>query len=387
LTRSPTFVEVLGDKNIGEEIMDITAAVLRDAGGAFNLERVSLAAPRQDEVLVRLVAVGICHTDVAVRDRHLPSPLPIVLGHEGAGYVEAVGPAVTTLKPGDPVVLTYLNCGECPECLAGETASCSRLGPACFSGARPDGSHALCGSGGEVLHDRFFGQSSFATHAIAHERNAVKVPQAAPLALLGPLGCGVMTGAGVAWNALKIGPGSSFAVFGAGAVGLSAVMAARVAGAVRIIAVDKVPGRLALAKEVGATHVLEAGNGDIVAAIKDLGGNGVDFALDTTGRTEIIQSAVRALRQRGVAAFVAGSKSREVTLDLSDMLVGCKTVKGVIEGGGSAKVMIPKLVDLHMAGAFPFDKLVKFYALSEINDAVEDSLSGKVIKPILRIAA
>jgi aryl-alcohol dehydrogenase len=368
--------------------MEITAAVLRDAGGPFRLEPVSIAEPRADEVRVRLVSTGICHTDITVRDGGFGSPRPIVLGHEGAGTVEAIGAAVTSLQVGDPVVLTYLSCGACPECLSGDWASCTQLGPLCFAGSRPDGSHALCGHGGEVMHDRFFGQSSFATYAIAHERNAVKVAADAPLELLGPLGCGLMTGAGTVLNALQVSPGSSFLVFGVGAVGLSALMAARIAGATRIIAVDRVASRLALAEELGATHVFQAGD-DLLPALKEAAGKGgVDFALDTTGRPEVIRMAVHALRQRGVAAMItaAGAKA-DLGLTVSDLLVNCKTLKGVIEGGGSPKLMIPKLIDFYQRGLFPFDRLIKLYDMAEINQAIEDSLSGKVVKPVLRLAS
>jgi aryl-alcohol dehydrogenase len=238
---------------------EIEAAVVRDVHGDFAIERLRLDPPRPDEVVVRIVATGLCHTDVAVRDQAIPSPLPIVLGHEGAGVVVAIGEAVRQVTVGDHVVITYLSCGECRPCRSGQPASCALFGLHCFSGGRADGSHALHSHDGSALHDRFFGQSSFATHAIANERNVVKVRRDAPLELLGPLSCGVMTGAGTVWNELQVKPGDSFAVFGAGAVGLSAVMAAKLAGAGTIVAVDRVASRLELARELGATHVATQG--------------------------------------------------------------------------------------------------------------------------------
>lgn len=363
----------------------VVAAVVRRVNGPFELETVRLSQPRPDEVLVRLVATGMCHTDIAGRDGELPTPLPAVLGHEGAGVVEAIGASVKHVEPGDHVVLTYLSCGHCPSCESGEPSSCSDFGPLCFSGARSDGSHALCAGDGSVLSDRFFGQSSFAPYAIAHERSVVKVRKDAPLALLGPLGCGVMTGAGAVWNTLQVKPGSSFAVFGAGAVGLSAAMAAKVAGATTIVCVDRVPSRLDLALELGATHVVDARDEDTVAAVRAATGTGIDAALDTTGRADVIDMAMHSLRQRGRLAVVAISAAAgEHKIDLIDIIMGCKGLLGVVEGGGNARSIIPKLVDLHMEGRFPFDRLAQFYDLARINEAAEDSLNGKVIKPIIR---
>jgi aryl-alcohol dehydrogenase len=237
-----------------------------------------------------------------------PVPLPVVLGHEGAGVVEAVGPAVEQLSPGDHVALSFLPCGHCRPCFDGSPASCANFNDINFAGARPDGSHALSlVDGAGTLHDRFFGQSSFGTYAIANERNTVKVRADAPLELLGPLGCGIQTGAGTVLRALKVGAGASFAVTGAGAVGLSAVMAARVAGATTIVAVDIVPERLELARELGATHVINGTEADAVEEIRGITGSGVDYALDTTGVPALIGQAVDALRQRGTAAILGAS--------------------------------------------------------------------------------
>ncbi|MGI4860941.1 MAG: NAD(P)-dependent alcohol dehydrogenase [Janthinobacterium lividum] len=373
--------------------MHITAAVARTPRGPFTLEPVQLLEPRADEVLVKLVATGMCHTDLSARNAELPTPLPAVLGHEGSGVVVRVGSAVTGIEVGDHVVLAYLSCGECAACQAGESASCVNFASLCFGGCRPDGSHALCGSEGERLNDRFFGQSSFAPYAVAHQRCVVKVRKDAPLALLGPLGCGVMTGAGVVWNVLKVAPGSSFAVYGAGAVGLSAMMAARVAGATRIICVDRVPSRLALAKKLGATHLVDARTADVEAEVRAAAGTGAgtraatgaDAALDTTGRPEVIKTALRSLGQRGKLATVAiSATSTEQQIDLVDMIMGCKSLMGVVEGGSHARATITRLVDLHMDGRFAFDELMQFYDIGQINEAAEDSLSGKVIKPIIR---
>ena len=254
----------------------VSAAVVRKKGGPFIIEKLRLEEPRADEVLVRIVATGMCHTDMVVRDQVYPVPQPIVLGHEGAGVVEKVGSNVVKVRPGDHVVLTFMSCGHCNLCAQGRPANCVNFNAHNFSGARADGTGSLRDDHGPV-HDHFFGQSSFSTFAVANERNVVKVPKEAPLELLGPLGCGIQTGAGAVMNALKVGPGASFAAFGAGAVGLSAVMAARAVGATTIIAVDVVPARLALAKEIGATHAVNAKEQDPVAAVRAITNGGVQF--------------------------------------------------------------------------------------------------------------
>lgn len=368
------------------ETREITAAIVRDKG-SFELGTVLMEPPRPDEVVVRVVAAGLCHTDLVVRDQVYPVPLPVVLGHEGAGIVEAVGSEVTKVAPGDHVALSFRPCGQCRPCLDGSPASCADFNDINFAGRRPDGSHALSLPDGEAtLHDQFFGQSSFATYAIANEANTVKVRDDAPLELLGPLGCGIQTGAGTVWRALKVGPGASFAVTGAGAVGLSAVMAAHVAGASTIIAVDVVPARLELARELGATHVINGKETDAVAEIQKITGGGVDYVLDTTGLPALIQQCVEGLRQRGTAAILGASHPDAVIqLPANAYMQSCKTLMGVVEGDSVPDVVVPQLIDLHLQGRFPFDRLVRFYDFDQINQAAQDAASGSTIKPILRI--
>ena len=234
--------------------MKITAAVVREKGGPFIIEDVELDDPRPDEILVRMVATGICHTDVTLRNN--PLTLPIVLGHEGAGIVEKVGACVTKVKPGDAVVLSYVYCGHCSNCREGLPAYCTQSVTATFGGVRSDGTTTLSANGRKI-HGNFFGQSSLATYALTYENNVIKVRPDAPLELLGPLGCGIQTGAGAVINSLRVKAGSTIAVFGLGSVGLSAVMAARIAGCPKIVGVDVKPNRLDLASELGATHVLD----------------------------------------------------------------------------------------------------------------------------------
>lgn len=365
----------------------ITAAVARVKGEPFVIQQARIRGPKDDEVLVRVVATGLCHTDLIVRDQYYPVPLPSVLGHEGAGIVEEVGPAVKDLKAGDHVVLTYGACGHCNACNGGHGAYCRQFFGLNFGGAGLEGRTAIEDEEGRPLHDHFFAQSSFGSFALARENNAIKVPQDAPLELLGPLGCGIQTGAGAVINSLKVRPGSSFASLGAGAVGLSAVMAARVAGATTIIAVDVVPSRLALAKELGATHTVNSREVDMIEAIRQITDGGVDFALESTGRSEVLSQGIDALGSLGAIGVVgAPPLGTKAEFDINSLLLGGRTIRGIVEGDSVPQVFIPQLVQLYQQGRFPFDKLVRFYSIEQINKAAEDSTSGVTLKPILRFA-
>lgn len=368
--------------------IDVKVAVVREPGGNLHLENARLEPPRPTEVRVRVVATGVCHTDMVVRDQLFPAPLPLILGHEGAGVVEAVGSAVTTIVPGDHVVMTYMSCGLCLPCETGHPAHCSHMGPLNFGGARLDGSTTTCCSDGSAIHDHFFGQSSFSTYALASERNVVKVSKEAPLELLGPLGCGIQTGAGSVLNALKVEAGSSFAAFGAGAVGLAAIMAAKVAGATTIIAVDVTQSRLDLALELGATHVINSREEDPVQKIRSITGGGVDYSLECSGRSEVLRQAIDAVTTLGTCGIVGATKiGTEVSFNINDVMIPGKRIMGIVQGDVVSNAFIPKLVDLFLQGRFPFDKLCRFYRFDEVNQAMADSESGKTIKPILRMPA
>ncbi|WP_454731357.1 MULTISPECIES: NAD(P)-dependent alcohol dehydrogenase [Cupriavidus] len=365
---------------------EATAAVTRARGAPFVLEPVRLRAPRGNEVLVRIVATGMCHTDMIVRDQFYPVPLPAVLGHEGAGVVAAVGPQVERLAIGDHVVLTYGACGHCPSCGGGHAAYCDAFYARNFGGAGPHGDCAIEDAHGQPVHDHFFSQSSFATYALSREGSAIKVPREAPLELLGPLGCGIQTGAGAVINALAVRPGSSFAALGAGAVGLSAVLAARAAGAATIVAVDVVPARLALARALGATHTVDSRAGDLAEAVRQATGGGADYALESTGRPEVLRQGVAALGRLGTLGVVGASPlGTAADFDVNDLLIAGKRIQGICEGDSVPQRFIPDLVKLYLQGRFPFDKLVKFYPFEQINQAAADSEKGLTLKPVLRI--
>ncbi|SNT69863.1 MULTISPECIES: NAD(P)-dependent alcohol dehydrogenase [unclassified Psychrobacter] len=370
-----------------KDMKDITAAVTACKGADFELKELKIRAPEGDEVLVKVIATGMCHTDLIVRDQYYPVPLPAVLGHEGSGIVDAIGPNVTDLQVGDHVVLTYGYCGKCTQCITGNPAYCSDFFGRNFSGADPEGHNAICTHDDQAVHDHFFAQSSFATYALSRENNAVKVDKDVDIALLGPLGCGIQTGAGASINALKVTPASSFVTWGAGAVGLSALLAAKLCGATIIIAVDIVESRLKLAQELGATHVINSKEQDPIEAIKEITGGGVNFAIESTGRPEILKQGVDALGILGKIAVVGAPQlGTNAEFDVNDLLLGGKSIIGVVEGSSSPKKFIPELVTLYQQGKFPFDKLIKFYDFKDINQAAIDSHEGITLKPIVRIA-
>jgi len=361
------------------------AAVTRQRGADFVIEQVNIGAPRHDEVLVRIVASGVCHTDMVVRDEEY-GPLPAVFGHEGAGVVEAVGEHVTNVTVGDHVVLSYAFCGECDLCHSGHPAHCREVFPINFGGGRLDGSTSTTDTQGERVHDHFFGQSSFAEYAVVNRNNLVKVDKNLPLDMLAPLGCGLQTGSGAVINAMKVRPGSSFVAFGAGTVGLASVMAAKVAGATTIIAIDINLQRLELAIELGATHIINSKKIDPVQAIQDITGGGADFTLECTGRPSVLTQAVDSLGFFGTCGIVgAAPLGSKVELDVNGIMIPAKRVMGIVQGDSTSATFIPILIELWKQGRFPFDKLIKHYDFDDINQAVADSESGRVIKPVLRI--
>jgi aryl-alcohol dehydrogenase len=358
------------------------AAVSRTGAAVPQLEQVELEPPRAAEVLVRIVASGICHTDLGAHaGRGAGTPKPVVLGHEGAGIIEEVGSGVVSLAVGDHVVLSGSSCGQCPSCRRNAPSYCDEMLPRNFGGLRMDGSSALSVQG-ERLYGHFFGQSSFAQYAIASERTAVKVPTDLPLERLAPLGCGVLTGAGAVLRSLAVTPGASLAIFGTGGVGLSAVMAARLAGAARIIAIDRVPERLALAGELGATDVLDAREADLVARIRAITGRGVDFTLNTTTAPEIFTCALECLAMRGVAGFVTAPRG-EWKPAMFPMLAGGRKLQGILGGDAAPQLFIPMLIDYHRQGRLPFERLIRRYPFEQIATAFSDMEHGAAIKPVL----
>lgn len=368
-------------------MIDVEAAVVEEKSGTLHIEELTLDEPRADEVLVRLVATGICPADIAVRDQHFSTPLPAVLGHEGAGVVEAVGDDVTSVEPDDHVVVSFDFDGTCRNCREGNPAYCSNFAAYNFDGVRGTDASSPLHRDGERL-SLFFGQSSFATHSVVRERQVVGVPDDVPLERLGPLGCGVQTGSGAVINSLDPNVGTSLAVFGVGTVGLSAVMGAVVEDCTTIIAVDRLEERLEMAERLGATHVIDAEEEENLAeTIRTLTDGGVDNSLDTTSVPAVVRQAVEATRVPGTCGLLGGAPVEpEPNLDMGSILGG-RTVRGISQGDSVPGVFIPRLIDLHRQGRFPFDELIDFYEMADVNRAFDDLENGRAIKPVLRIGA
>ncbi|MDN0197715.1 NAD(P)-dependent alcohol dehydrogenase [Streptomyces sp. S.PNR 29] len=360
------------------------AAVVESGGAPFTLSDVVLDEPGPHEAVVRMVATGLCHTDLGVASGGLPFPLPGVLGHEGAGVVEAVGRAVTSVEPGDHVVLSFTSCGDCRNCRGGHPAYCATWLPLnLIGGRRADGSSTISRDGAP-LGGHFFGQSSFAERALVDERSLVKVDPDVPLESIAPLGCGVQTGVGAVWNVLKPATGDTLVVLGAGAVGLSAVMAAALTPAATIVAVDRVGERLALAKELGATHTVNAAEADLAEALAEItGGQGADGAVETTGNVGVLRQGVDALGARGTLVVVGAPPfGTEVSLDVNGLLGG-KQIVGLTLGDSETQTLIPALVRLVQQGRLPLHRLITTYPFADIDQAVRDMGAGKTIKPVL----
>ncbi|GAA1466569.1 NAD(P)-dependent alcohol dehydrogenase [Microbacterium thalassium] len=364
--------------------MSITteAAVLREPDAPFALEQVTLSDLGPTSVLVRVVGAGFCHTDVMPRG--LASyALPAVLGHEGAGVVVDAGSEVTDVAIGDAVVLTFAYCGVCAQCAGGTPSYCELFTGMNMTARNVDGTSGGTDAEQRDIGTRWFGQSSFARHAVVDQRSLVVVDADLPLELLGPLGCGIQTGAGTVLTAMGLQPGQSIAVFGAGAVGLAAIMAAKLAGASDIVAIDVVPERLELALELGATRVVRGK--DPLADEKVVGdGPGMDFALDTTARSAVMETALGTLRIGGELVLVGASAD---ALSVHPTQLTGKKVGYVLEGAADPHELIPRLIAHWKAGEFPFDRLIETFPFESVNDAEEATHSGRVVKPVLTFAS
>jgi len=356
------------------------AAIARDLAGPVSIEEITLADLQPHEVLVRIEACGICYTDIKFRNR---LRLPAVFGHEGVGVVEEVGDYVSTVRSGDRVILSYPFCTTCPSCRRDQPYACEEIPRLKFGGARTDGSKTIV-AGDQPISSAFFQQSSFATHAIALEQSVIKVESDLPSRALAALPCGVQTGAGAVLNTFAMNSTHSLAVFGVGTVGLSAIMAARSAGAALRIAIDIVPQRLALAMSLGATHVIDARQPDVVHQLKKIASKGVTHALDTTAAIPLLEQAIDSLAQGGKVGIVSappmGQKDLFSTRGLFERVA---SLQGIVQGFSVPRRFLPKLLDLQSTGQFPFEKLITPYCFSDINTALADSAAGLVVKPVL----
>jgi len=362
--------------------MKIKAAIIEEKGQEFKIADMEIAGPRYGEVLVKVVACGVCHTDDVARNQLIAVPLPAVFGHEGSGVVEAVGPGVEDFKVGDRVCFSYGYCGSCEACRTGRPYGCRENRRLNFGGVQFDGTKRLRYKDREV--SSFFGQSAFASHAVVHRNNLIHADEGIPLEMTAPMGCGIQTGAGAIFNYLKPEADSSVIITGCGPVGLSAVMAAKIAGCSTIIACDIVPSRLELALEMGATHIINSREVESVPeeVRKLTEGLGSHYAVDCTGIGECVRTSLNCTRPLGVCAVVGSTQ--ELTINVEEELMGpAKTLGGVVEGCCIPQLFIPKLINYYKQGRFPFDKMIKYYKFEDINQAFADTKSGKVIKAVL----
>jgi aryl-alcohol dehydrogenase len=365
--------------------MKINAAIARAAHQPFSIEEADIEDPRADEVLVEIHGVGLCHTDLIARDQFIPIALPAILGHEGAGVVVAVGERVAKVNVGDRVILSFASCGHCTRCHENLPSYCASFPALNYSGRRPDGSSGISIDGGP-LSSSFFGQSSFASHALTQERNVVKVDDPSlPLQILGPLGCGFQTGAGAVMRSLACEPGSSICVFGGGPVGLAAIMGAAIRRCAAIILVEPIAARRAMAKSLGATHLIDSASGRVGEAIRAIMPAGVDYALDSSGREEVIMTALGALGSHGLLGLVGVPPRPEsaISVNLASLITFGHRIHGIIEGDSDLDRFIPELLDHFKAGRFPFDTLVRTYPIDQINEAIAAQLRGDCIKAVL----
>ena len=365
--------------------METLAAVLHEPAGAFVLETVEVAPPQPGEVLVAIKAVGICHTDLVIGSGMMGLAFPAVLGHEGAGIVEAVGAGVTAVQPGDKVLLSFNSCGHCPRCTSGNPAYCFEFFPRNMMCARGDGSSRLS-QHGHAVSDNCFGQSSFAGRAIASERNILKLAPDADLALFAPLGCGVQTGVGAVLRSLKAKAGEALLVVGGGAVGLSAVLGGVLAGCSPIVLIEPQEARRTLALELGATHAIDpAGAGDIVAAVRAVVPTGFDVIVDTSGFMPTVEQMPNMIATMGRIGLIGvpGAMDAVLPLPMIQFLTSGGTVRGIVEGDSDIAGFLPELIAHHAAGRLPFDRFVTRYPFARINEAIADAHHGKCIKPVL----
>jgi NDMA-dependent alcohol dehydrogenase len=358
------------------------AAVLTAYHAPLAIESLDLRDPRSDEVLVRLAASGVCHSDLSVQRGLLPVPPPAVLGHEGAGVVEAVGDRVRSLVPGDHVVLSWIDrCGTCVYCESGRPHLCDKTMVDAVSG-RDDAFRR-----GAAVVGRMAGIGSFAERTIVPATAAVKIPADVPLDRACLVGCGVMTGVGAAINTARIRPGEHVAVFGCGGVGLNVIQGAALSGAGRIVAVDREPRKLALATRFGATDVVAAdGRTDVPAAVREItGGLGADWAFEVIGVPDVIVQAYHATRRGGTVVVVGVTAIDQTVAIPSAMLVmEEKRVVGSLYGSANPQRDMPMLIDLYVRGRLNLDDLVsRRIALDEVNDAFEVMERGDVARSVI----
>jgi len=367
--------------------MKTRAAVCYEPNTPLKVEEVELDEPKVNEVLIRITATGVCHTDLHFMKGEAPVGMPVVVGHEGAGIVEKVGPGVTTVQVGDHVVMMVsFSCGQCRFCAEGQPTMCTVGFSVMATATLPFCMEKRLHVGDQYMH-HLFGLATFAEYAVVHERSCVKIREDAPLDVVCLLGCGLSTGMGASINVAGVKPGESIVIWGVGGVGLAAVMGARLAGAGKIIAVDKNPKKLALASKVGADCKVNASKGDPVSKVMELTGGGADYSIESAGKAETIQQAFSSIRSGGKCIVVGMAPiGSMVNIPSYEFLLG-KTITGTIQGGIRHQLDIPRYVDMYMDGKIPLDKVIsnRYHSLNEANEAFRALEAGEVIRSIIEL--
>lgn len=347
--------------------MKVKAALQIKSSGNLSIRDVELEEPHTDEVLVKISACGICHTDIMMQ--HGSSSYPFLLGHEGSGIIERIGNDVTGFAPGDHVVISYTSCGQCPACEKRQPYRCVNLFDPFFLGLRVDGTSSVSLDGTAV--PTLIGQGSFSEYVVVHQSSLVKVDPSLDLKVLAPLGCGMMTGAGAVVNYLKPKKGESILICGLGAVGFGALVAAKMCGCETVIVVDRISERLRIAEDFGATHSINSSETmDLTARIKHICSE-IDYGYDSTGSSELLSAMQKVLKRTAKACGVGGGYLNDFDWQTTD------------EGYSIPQEMIPVMIDWYMGGQFPIEKLLRFYPFEKVNEAMKAIRQGEVIKPVL----
>ncbi|HIG44538.1 MAG: Zn-dependent alcohol dehydrogenase [bacterium] len=356
------------------------AAVFREVGQPLEIEDIQISKPGPREVLVRTAAAGVCHSDLHFIEGLYPGQSPMVLGHESAGIVEQVGSDVSYVKPGDHVI-TCLSvfCGHCESCLTGHMSLCSSS-----ETRRGHDEEPRLAKEGNIVH-QFANLSSFAEQMLIHEHALVKIRDDMPLDRAALIGCGVTTGVGSVFHTAKVEPGSSVAVIGCGGVGLSCINGAALAGAGKIIAVDMVDSKLEMAKDFGATHVVNGSTGDVVDQVRELtGGQGVQYSFEAIGLKQTAEQAFSMIRPGG-AATIIGMIPVGVKIELTgSSFLQEKKIQGSMMGSNRFRVDMPRFIDFYLQGKLHLDQMIsKRLPLEKINDAFADMKTGEVARSVI----
>ncbi len=374
--------------------MQVTAAVVHERSTSrpfadsapLTLETLDLQGPGEGEVLVRIKAAGLCHSDLSVINGDRPRPVPMALGHEAAGVVEAVGPGVHDLNPGDHVVMVFVpSCGHCRPCAEGRPALCEPGNGANLRGEMLAGGRRLSLAGEPIHHH--LGVSAFADHAVVSRHSLVPVPTDMPLEHAALFGCAVLTGVGAVVNTARVPPGASVAVVGLGGVGLAALLGALACGAERVVAVDLLPAKLKLARELGATDTFEAGDPEVVSRVREVTGGGVDYAVEVAGSEKALEMAYHITR-RGGTTVTAGlaNPARHISIQQASLVAEERTLKGSYVGSCIPVRDIPRYVGLFRRGRLPVDRLLsETIRLDQINAAFDRLADGEVLRQVVML--